>query len=72
MNSRLLKAIMMQFGDTAEGLANILHIARGTLSSKMTGYRGAEFTQSEIVTIKERYSLSAQQVEDIFFTDKVS
>ena len=72
MNTRLLKSFMVKNGDTGAQLSEALNIRRSTLSSKMTGYRGAEFTQGEISIIKNRYKLSAREVDEIFFAKKVS
>lgn len=72
MNSRLLKAVMVKHGDTGRELAAALGITRTTLSHKMTEYRGMSFTQREIMLIKERYALTAEDIETIFFTQKVS
>ena len=72
MDKRLLKSYMARFGDTGETLAEALGMRRNTLSSKMNEYRGAEFTQTEMKIIKERYSLTAEDIDKIFFGLKVS
>ena len=72
MNQRLLKSIMIKNGDTGKELAQALNISRSTLSHKMTGYKGLCFTQREILIIKERYQLTAREIEEIFFTQKPS
>lgn len=54
-------------GDRQETLAEALNISQSRLSAKMTGYRGAEFTQSEIMKIKSRYMLSNEELCNIFF-----
>lgn len=71
MNKNELEAEMKRFGDTGGSLADFLGMARGTFSNKINE-NGAEFTQSEIARIKQRYSLTAEQVDLIFFTPKVS
>ena len=67
MNTAKLKSVMVLQGDTNASLAQGLGICRRTLSYKMSEKRGSEFTQSEIVKIKERYALSVEEVERIFF-----
>ena len=46
--------------------------SRTTLSNKMNETNGAEFTQGEIAKIKERYNVTTEEVDEIFFTTKVS
>ena len=67
MNTTELKVEMLRHDDTSGDLANALGISRTTFSAKSNG--NADFTQAEIAKIKERYTLSAQRVEEIFFTD---
>lgn len=67
MDKKKLKARMLEFGDSAEELANILGIHRSCLSAKMNRYRGASFTQKEIKLIIDRYKLSADDAYAIFF-----
>ena len=71
MNAKELKAEMIRHDDTGETLAKALNITRQTLSRKMND-NGAEFTQSEISIIKERYDLSGDRINMIFFAEKVS
>jgi hypothetical protein len=42
------------------------------LSAKINGWNGAEFTQSEIQKIKDKYNLTVEEMNEIFFTAKVS
>lgn len=71
MNSKLLRSIMFLFGDTNKTLAEALGISEVSVCNKINE-NGTEFKQSEIVFIKNRYNLNLQQVEDIFFNEKVS
>ena len=66
MNTAKLKSVMVLHGDTHASLAQGLGMCRRTLSSKINE-KGSEFTRSEIIRIKERYALSAKEVEGIFF-----
>lgn len=72
MNKRLLEAEMKLHGDTGQILSEYLGIARSTFSAKINEANGAEFTQKEICLIKKRYSLDAESVDKIFFSEKVS
>ena len=66
MNGSLLKSIMVLNGDTIRTLAQHLDISPQSVSDKINE-RGTEFRQGEIALIKEKYNLSAEQVEAIFF-----
>ena len=59
-------------GDNGGDLAKYLQISRTTLSAKMNETNGAEFTQNEICRIKEKYSLTSNEIDEIFFKAKVS
>ena len=72
MRKRELEALMKLNGDTGNTLAEFLGIARSTFSAKLNRTNGAEFTVREIRAIRERYNLSAEQVDRIFFESKVS
>jgi len=72
MDINKLKSKMALHGDTGGDLAGYLSISRSTLSSKMNETNGSEFTQNEILKIKERYSLTSEEVDEIFFNKKVS
>ena len=72
LNKNELEAEMKRHGDTGGTLSEYLGIARSTFSAKLNETNGAEFTQGEIASIKQRYSLSADSVVAIFFAEKVS
>lgn len=72
MNPALLKAEMVKHGDTQEILARAMGISLSRLNAKINSNDNAEFRQSEILFIKDRYSLSATDVNAIFFDFKVS
>lgn len=67
MDLKKLKSKMALYGDNGGDLADYLGISRSTLSSKMNGTNGSEFVQGEILKIKERYSLTGDEVDEIFF-----
>lgn len=66
MNGAMLKSIMVLNGDTIRNLADYLDISPQSVSDKINE-RGTEFKQGEIAMIKERYNLSADQIDAIFF-----
>lgn len=72
MNKLKLESVMRLHGDTGTSLAEFLRIARSTFSAKINETNGAEFTQSEMARIKSKYSLSAEEMDEIFFDLKVS
>lgn len=72
MKKNELESVMKLFGDTGNDLARFLGIARSTFSAKINETNGAEFTQGEIMMIKQRYHLTPEQLNKIFFTNEVS
>lgn len=66
MNKELLRSIMVLHGDTNKDLAKLLEITEQSVSGKINE-NGTEFKQGEIAKIKDRYKLSPEQVESIFF-----
>jgi len=71
MNKNLLKSKMALYGDNFTTLAEAIGLTLQTLSLKINENK-AEFTQSEIKLIKERYHLTNDEVDEIFFADAVS
>lgn len=67
MNGSMLKSVMVLNGDTIRDLADFLDISPQSVSKKINENK-SEFKQGEIAKIKERYNLSADQVEAIFFS----
>lgn len=72
VNKLKLESVMKLHGDTGTSLALYLGIARPTFSAKINETNGAEFTQGEISMIRSKYSLSPEDVVEIFFAEKVS
>lgn len=66
MNKALLRSIMVLHNDTNQTLADFLGISAKSVNDKINE-NNTEFKQSEIAAIKERYSLTDEQVCDIFF-----
>lgn len=71
MNSVLFRATMVKNEDTQDSLAKALGMSRSCLNAKING-KGTEFRQNEILFIKERYHLTASEIDSIFFNVKVS
>lgn len=69
MNQRLLKSKMVLFGDTIEALSTHLECSPVTLGNKLNKYPLFCFDQREIATIITRYSLTPNEVMEIFFTE---
>lgn len=66
MNTNKLRAKMALNGDTGTTLSEALGLSQQRFSAKLNG-NNAEFTQGEIQLIKDRYNLTAEEVDDIFF-----
>jgi len=66
MNKALLRAEMIKHGDTQESLAIAMGISLSRLNAKINS-ENAEFRQTEIIFIKNRYKLTAADVDNIFF-----
>lgn len=66
MNTKLLKAKIVENGDTQAQLAAALGISPSNLNDKINGK--VSFRQNEIAAIKEKYSLTANEVDTIFFS----
>ena len=67
MNKALLRSIMVLHNDTNQSLADFLGISAKSVNDKINE-NNTEFKQSEIAAIKERYSLTDEQVCSIFFS----
>lgn len=72
MNKALLKSFMALHGDTVTDLASCLCLSPQSVynkinETKMSSGKNAEFGQWEIRQIKDRYNLTPDEVESIFF-----
>ncbi len=72
MNKQKLVGIMHGNGDTQEILAKAIGISVQRFNAKINETNNAEFTQGEIQRIKERYDLTAEDIDEIFFARLVS
>lgn len=71
MNKNLLISKMKLYGDTQADLAAAIGCSLQRLNAKINETDGAEFKQGEIKIIRDRYHLTADEVDQIFFTQKV-
>ena len=70
MNSNMLKSVIVKNGDTQAKLAEAMGIQVSALNQRINGQ--IEFRRNEINFIKNRYKLSADEVDVIFFEELVS
>ena len=66
MDKAKLKSCMALYGDTNKELADYLEISEQSVSNKINE-NGTEFKQGEIRKIKDRYNLTPEEVDAIFF-----
>ena len=67
MNKNMFVSKMKLFGDTQEILATALGVSLSRLNAKINETDGAEFKQSEIRFFRNRWKLTAEEVDQIFF-----
>lgn len=65
MNTQLLKGKMVAFGDTQAKLAKAIGMSASNFNDKINGK--APFRQNDILAIRERYHLTPEEVDLIFF-----
>jgi len=70
MNGNLLKAIIVKNGETLTILAEAMGIPLSALSQRISGR--VDFRRNEIRFIKNRYHMTCQEVDEVFFTELVS
>jgi hypothetical protein len=66
LNKYALKEVVDKNNDTLQNLANYLGIHVNTLYEKIKAKK-YDFTRDQIFKIKERYNLTAEQIDSIFF-----
>lgn len=67
MNKNELVSKMKKYGDRNEDVAKHIGISPQRFSAKLNGTGGADFTRNEIHRIKEKYNLTSEEVNAIFF-----
>ena len=68
MNTTELKKVMLDHNDKNSDLAKYLGMSESTFSTKLHE-RGLSFRKCEIKAIADRYKLTAEQIQNIFFAD---
>ena len=64
-----LRQVMDLFGDNFTDLAKYIGISYQALSKKLNGH--VDFKRVEIALIKNRYNLTPEEVDFIFFNEEV-
>lgn len=72
LDAQLLKSYIVKHDKTQRELAEAMDVSLSRLNAKINETGGAEFSQGEIAFIKNRYNLSAEEINKIFFDIKVS
>lgn len=72
MNKNMLISKMKLFGDRQEDLAEFIGLSLSRFNAKLNETNNAQFTMFEIQKIKEKYNLTAEEVDAIFFDTSVS
>lgn len=70
MNMELFKYFVAKRGYKLTEIAEMLGVNPSTLTRKMNG--DTDFTRGEIVTLRQGLSLSLNEVEAIFFDEKLA
>lgn len=65
VNINLLRYFMSEHGDKQSDLANALNLPQSALSARMNGK--TDFRKLEMDIIRKRYSLSAEDMQAVFF-----
>ena len=68
MNKNLLVSKIKLHGDTQADVAKYIGISLQRFNAKLNGTGGAEFVQQEIRLLKEKYNLTSDEVDAIFFS----
>lgn len=70
MNTTLLKSVMVQNHETQTELANAMGMVQSAINARINGK--IEFRQNEIQFIRNRYHLTSEMTDLIFFNEEVS
>ena len=68
LNKNQLRSFMALNGDNDGKLAEYLGLSRSRFSAKINETGSAKFNQGEISKIKQRYNLTADEIDSIFFS----
>lgn len=67
MNKAKLMGVIVGHGDTQVSLAEAMGLSVSRFNAKINEREGAEFTQTEIQLLINRYRLTPEDVSSIFF-----
>ena len=70
MNKNMFVSKMKLFGDTQQSLADAVGMSVSNLNAKINGTNGSQFRQSEIAFFRNRWNLTPEEVDQIFFYHK--
>jgi len=70
MNKNLLRSKMIAVNEGMKDLAKLLNVSITSVSYRLNGH--TEFTRTDIMKIKEHYHLTPEDIDLIFFNEKVS
>ena len=66
MNIPLFRSKMILYGDTQRKIADVLHLSDQSIGDKLYGDK---WRQHEIRQLKDRWHLTAEDIDAIFFSD---
>lgn len=67
MNANLLKGVIRSHGKTQQDVSREIGMSLSRFNAKINNYGGAEFSLSEVRSLKSLLELSPDQIETIFF-----
>ena len=67
MNKNMFVSKMKLFGDTQQILADAMGMSLSRLNAKINEINGAQFRKNEIAFIRNRWHLTPEEVDQIFF-----
>lgn len=71
MNKNMFVSKMKLFGDTQQILADALGMSLSRLNAKINEINGSQFRQKEIAFFRNRWNLTPEEVDLIFFASCV-
>ena len=71
MDVALFKHYMIKNHETMATIATVLGKCKVTVSNCVKGNRNSEFTRADIQTLKNRWNLTPEQLDAIFFSEYI-
>ncbi len=72
MNANIIRARMAECGLTQGDTAKAIGISLSRFNAKLNNKNGAEFSLPDAIALKKVLKLTTEQIEQIFFDEKVS